>query len=496
MGEGGTRGEGLIPPPRRGAGIFFLRLLAGIVVLAVGIAFTRDLAAKSTEPPAPRPTATEAPSEDDAAGRGPRYVAREGAPTIYDAVDAVDDCAGTRRSFGPSSTAPGLADDVRRISRRVARLRGLAFERRVETRLVSRTEVGARFARGYRRQNSAREADASSRVLVTLGLLEPGTDLREQTVALVQQGVSGFYSPRREILYAGATAGVVAPFEEVVLAHELDHALVDQALGLPGTMSRDPLLSDVMLGHLALVEGDATLAMSKYGTARLTPEEIGSFLQRFGRIRYDAGDDVPYVLARSTEFPYYEGLLFVCLAWREGGWGRVDRLYALPPASSAEIVFPDRYPRFEPRLPKSPPSPRNGWEPLLDRSFGVFDLMLLLENADLVGTAETVVGGHAPAARGWAGGVLHSWARGDATAVHLALVDAGVRGEDGRRRRRLCRVLRGWYEDTFPDQGRDAVRGADVGWTGPRGAAGIRCDGASVRVAIGPGAGVVARLLR
>jgi hypothetical protein len=321
-----------------------------------------------------------------------------------------------------------------------------------------------------------------------------GIDLWTLSQQVAAGTAAGFYNPRTKRLYARASGETLTPYDEVVLAHEIDHALVDQVLRLPGTLGADPMLADVMLAHQALVEGDATLAMSKYGAGTLDQSALDAFLGRFSSPLITAYPGVPYFLQRGSGFPYYEGMLFACAAWKHGGWDAIDDMYRRPPGSTAEIVFPWRYSRdASGELPPSPPAPGGSWRRMLVASFGAFDLMVMLENADVLRTGRAVPGSHVRDVRGWNGGVLSAWGAGDRTAVHISLLDAGVT-RDERRRRGLCGVLRGWVERTFP--GAYPLQLDPDVWLLEEGFGGLRCDGSSVRLALAPSEGVVRALLR
>jgi hypothetical protein len=448
-------------------------------VLGAGAALVIDLAGKAdTTPPAAAsrsPTSTRPPSAEPDRPPMPAAPGR----TIYGSLDDLDECAHTARAMGAASRAPGSRDDIPGIARRLERIRKLEFESRVSTRLLPRDDVGARFVRGFRRDFTAAEADRQARVFEALGLVPEALDLREAAARLFRAGVAGFYDRRSERLFAAATEGGLSAFDEVVLAHELDHALVDQTLGLPRTTSGEPLLGDEMLAHQALAEGDATLAMSRYAWARLGAEATAAFLTRFSGAPVTPPEDVPYVLLRTSEFPYFEGLLLACTVWRRGGWAAVDELYERPPSSTAEVLFPALLrTRADPADAPPPGDPGPRWNRLWSGSLGAFDVMLLLENADVIATGSTRPGSHAGAVRGWAGGRLTAWARRPRTAVHLGLVDAGV-ATGSRTRRRLCAALRGWVAGPPPDA-----------------AARLACRGSSVELALGPSGRLVRHLLR
>ncbi|MFN2587695.1 MAG: hypothetical protein ABR613_06235 [Actinomycetota bacterium] len=437
--------------------------------------------APGTPPPSPPP---EEPSE-------PELVVDAAAPTVYDAIDDVPKCATSRRPYPDPSGAAGFEDDVERISRSVERIRELEFERAIDTRVVPAEEVGRRYAASTARGYSPVQADGDRRWMAVLRLAPEDVDLRTLAVDVARETAAGFYNPRKDRLFSRSSGGVLTPIDEVVLAHELDHALVDQVLRLPGTLSRDPMLSDVMLAHQALIEGDATLVMSRYGAGTLDRATLEGFLRRFSSPQIAAYPGVPWYLQRTSGFPYFEGLLFACDAWRRARWNAIDRMYRRPPASTAEIIFPSRYEeRAAGELPRPAGSPGWRWTELTVAQFGAFDLMLMLENADLLATGRVEPGSRVDDVRGWNGGVLNVWTKGAATAIHLSFLDAGV-FEGDRRRRDLCGVLRGWVRRTF-DSARQVGRSL---WELERGFAGLRCAGASVRLAIAPGPRPVRRTL-
>lgn len=477
--------------------VVVLRVVSAVVAVASLAALATNLVDKAGSP-AEQARATPSPEPSERRRKEPErpQPVPAGGSTVYDFQGGLDRCAIGSGGMAPASRGPGLGDDIRSISARVERLRRLGFTRRVDTTLVSRTEVGERFVRGYFRRYSGREAARDEQVLEALRLIPEGTDLRTLTSQFLAQGVAGFYNPRSDRLFAGSTGDALTPYDEVVLAHELGHALVEQELGLPRTLARNRMLADTMLAHQALAEGDASLVMGRYSARRFTPEAHDAFMARFTQKTVAPSPTIPYFLARASEFPYYEGLLFVCREWNRRGWDGVDALYARPPATTAQVLFPTRYLEDDAaRLPAAPGLPGPRWKAVPASSFGAFDLMLLLENADLLSAGETVPGSHVNAVRGWAGGVLRAWLRGPKATIHLALVDAGVATERGPRRR-LCRVVRGWLHETFPDASPAGPRDRSTeAWRMDGDLAALRCNGPNVELAKGPSK-IVRRVLR
>ena len=64
-----------------------------------------------------------------------------------------------------------------------------------------------------------------------LGLIEPDDDVRALAGSIFGEGVAGYYDPRtqRMRIVEGAAPG---PLADMVLAHELTHALEDQRFEL------------------------------------------------------------------------------------------------------------------------------------------------------------------------------------------------------------------------------------------------------------------------
>ena len=98
-------------------------------------------------------------------------------------------------------------------------------------------------------------ARADEEVLKLLGLIEPGRRPAHVSASVFGEGVAGYYDPRSKRLriVSGTTPDALS---EMVLAHELTHALEDQRFGLAVSEGET---DDAALARLALVEGTAML---------------------------------------------------------------------------------------------------------------------------------------------------------------------------------------------------------------------------------------------
>ena len=202
---------------------------------------------------------------------------------------------------------------------------------------------------------------------------------------------------------SGAATGTRV-LAEIVLAHELTHALEDQRFGLrlAGAVGDD----DAQLAYLALVEGSATALMLRYAQRYFTAEEaLGGLL---GSAFQDTGDLPPFLEAQLV-FPYEGGRAFVEDLVRRGGgsWKLVDVADRFrPPASTEQILHPDAYLRVEQpvRVPLALGSVLgSGWTRAAAGTWGE------LQTRELLATAGG--GGAAAAAQGWGGDRYELWRR-------------------------------------------------------------------------------------
>lgn len=387
--------------------------------------------------------------------------------------------------FGSGEDLTGsLGEQIAQIARSVEELRELRFTTEVIPTLLSPADFAERVAATVRAEYPAADADIDGRYLAALGAIPAGTDLLELQAELLAGQVAGFYDPDTgELVVPDDGDGVLDASERLILAHELDHALTDQALGLPAIDV--PTDWDGNLARSALAEGDATLLMQRYAATQLSVlDQLGQMLDPDVVASQQQLDATPPYLRRELMFPYTDGLGYVCDAYLAGEWRAVDADYATPPASTAEILFPERA-DLRPRDAGDLRGPGGAWTVVRTDTIGVAQLLWLFEapggdeSAGLPDAREAV--------RAWDGGEVLVATRGDDTAVGLALVDGSASGA-------LCRAVDTWYGASFDDDVRSAT-GGTVTFDGGRQAAVLECRGDEVRLGIGPDPATAAALI-
>ena len=268
-------------------------------------------------------------------------------------------------------------ETLERDMREVERIRHLSFTAPVASETITRAELPARL-RVQIQKGLTYSFGEYEEMLRALYLVEPGSgDLMSPLLALLQSQVLAYYDPDTDRFYfvdsmpEGLNPGMPADvMRDIVVIHELVHALQDQRRDLAAS---DRLLRDDWDGGLALhavLEGEASLVMLAAAVEKagmpfddLVANEalLNAAMGSIAAAAVDGGD-APKYFVESLKFPYIEGLRFVLAAYRRGGWKEVDRLLVDPPQSTREVLHPDEYfARTASLAPFVPRIPRNGF---------------------------------------------------------------------------------------------------------------------------------------
>ncbi|MHC3436726.1 Hvo_1808 family surface protein [Natrialbaceae archaeon A-gly3] len=221
---------------------------------------------------------------------------------------------------------------VYRSMARVEVIRELTFQEAVPVEVITREQFQA--------ENGESFVDLEDEELFqnvryeTLFMIDRETDAVEEYEALYSGSVAGYYDPETDEVVVVSEDEETPEMDEVILGHELLHALQDQHFDL-STYDAETL--DGSSAELGLIEGDAVWVEREY--ERRCSFEWDCVLPAGGDGDVSAFDRGLFL----TVFqPYSDGPAYVeyLLDAEDGDWDAVNDAYDDPPASSSEVIRP------------------------------------------------------------------------------------------------------------------------------------------------------------
>ena len=249
-------------------------------------------------------------------------------------------------------------DKLQEVKKGLAELRGLDFTSEVPIEVKSKAAIKKYLEASLIRDYGEDKLKNISLAYGKLGLLPEGLDLKEALLNLYTDQVVAFYDPKAKTLFlpaelVGGMAINAVQFlaqrdimGEMVLAHELTHALQEQHFSIGGKLE---ILGndDKTLALRCVVEGDALLAGFGYLFGFLDEENIAqvndSVLGNIDEARSTLSDEIPVAIMEQLLFQYYGGVSFISRYLNERGWLGINQIYSDPPLSTEQVLHPEKY---------------------------------------------------------------------------------------------------------------------------------------------------------
>lgn len=302
--------------------------------------------------------------------------------------------------LGAGAAAATQQDAYDRISGDMVRIRGLELVEPLDIAQQDRGELREYLLQSIEEEYPEEDQQRDLRIMVLFGLAEDGIDLGDLQTDLLGEQVAGYYDPETDemVVVTSNTSGDLSASDEVTFAHEVVHALQDQAFDLMSIQGED-LTDDQGLAITALIEGDATVGQIQYMV-----ENPGLLLELQAELEdLDTAvlDSAPRFLSETLYFPYEGGADFVTVLYDVGGWDLVNEAYSNLPQSTEQILHPEKYLDGEAPIEvvAIDPSPIVGdeWEVLDVNTFGELIIGIFLDSGHV--RPSTAL----EAAEGWGG---------------------------------------------------------------------------------------------
>jgi hypothetical protein len=397
------------PPSESSRPFWPIALVLGaliVVAAAIGVWAFLDRGPAATPTPAAVATPTPVPAATPPAASPTPDATPNGAPTAA----PVDGTPG-----------PDVRAQIEAIVAQIPGLRQLDELRDVPYEFVTRAQFQDDLQDLIADETDPEQLALEERLLKRLGLLPPEMDLGEALLELYGSQVAAFYRPDTGAFYIIGEHQSLAPFDRMVVAHEYTHALQDQHFDLEGSRITDPSEGDAALAQLAAIEGDATLLMFYWGLQNLTQQELTGLGDSLNPADLELLEAMPPILRRQLEFPYSEGFLFSLEVFTSspGGWAAIDETLRNPPATTEQILHPEKYFAGEAAVPVEIPdlsvSLGSGWTRTYEQTMGELNLQVWVGGGEE--PIETFPGmppeqPHADVAAGWGGDRLAMYESG------------------------------------------------------------------------------------
>ena len=243
------------------------------------------------------------------------------------------------------------------VAKEVAKVRGLRLKKKIPNEVVDRAELRKRLLEEASEDKTAADTAARGIELQRWGLVPLGYDYTARLVDLLADQIAGYYDSKTKKLTILDTAGSDPAWAEMVLAHELDHGLQDQAFDLDKFEKLPDDDTDALTARHALVEGDGVALMIEVMLARegisspwSVPEAADQVIQamsapngQIGGAPKDSLDESPLAIREEMLFPYRDGFAFVTALRRTKPWSAIDAAFRRPPRSTEQIMHVDKY---------------------------------------------------------------------------------------------------------------------------------------------------------
>lgn len=309
-----------------------------------------------------------------------------------------DDTADVTTSAPGVTVAPGaIEDEVRDLIAAAESVRGLPFLEEPTITIVSAAELADRVRQQIEEDLDPIDVAVAQRLYELLGLLDGTIDLGQAYADLYAEQVGGYYdSETGEMVIMGGSS--LSPLTKSIVVHELVHALTDQHYSFAALVDDlwDAERFDEAAAIQALVEGDATYHQLLYLQTLPIDQQVEA-IQESLAVETSVLDSLPGWFAEDLTFPYNSGFGFVERLIGEGGVVLVNRAYERFPATTEQILHPEKYLIGEPAMAVTLAAVEiPGYAVYEEGSFGEWNTRLLL--LDGIADGDAIV-----AAAGWGG---------------------------------------------------------------------------------------------
>ena len=341
--------------------------------------------------PTPVPTLTPTPPPTNTPAPTPTFAPD---PIILPTVEIIYETP------TPTSAFPTDLDQrLDSITYKTSVVRDLPTTELVPYELIDQAEFRRMFQEDL--EEDAKELALDTRLYQRLGILGPNDDLAQLLTDVFSDIVLGFYETDDNRMYIISDKEAFSLNDRLTVAHEVTHALQQYEFDIGGLLDELEGYDDRRMALRSLIEGDALISELLYMLIYFDEDEQTEVESNRGNQDLTAFRAAPVFIQNTITFPYTGGYQFaVYLYLKNNDFSSINLAYDALPASTEQIIHPEKYDAAEEPIEISVPDPtellRTGWAEIDRNVMGELFLRSYLES-DL--DRETA----AAAAAGWGG---------------------------------------------------------------------------------------------
>lgn len=314
--------------------------------------------------------------------------------------------------------------EIEDITADVSEVRQLPEQHPIALTVISRDELREDYRGLIESDYPKDEQYADMREMLAFGLIDEPMDLGDLYSELYGEQVLGYYDSetgKMVVVRDNDQSGAFTAMEQVTYAHEIVHALQDQNFDLDsGELGRTDVSDDRSLAVTALIEGDASFTEVRYIIER--PSLLDAYLAEAENAEFDTSslDAAPFIISDTLLFPYNQGYTFVEAIYNDGGFSAVDAAFQNPPASTEQILHPEKYLAGEQPIDVQvndfSGALGDDWTVWDTNTYGEYQIQVILQNSSMSDQQAEV------AASGWGGDTYVVAGTEDEDAIHWVTV--------------------------------------------------------------------------
>ena len=265
----------------------------------------------------------------------------------HDSAASLEDSVPGASSHNEQQAPSDVLAQADEILRKMSAITGLPIKSPVNKKIVGREQVRKILVHNLHTDYTPNDIHVQEATLRAFGLISKGFNLEDFLVSFYTEQLAGFYDPETKTMYIADW--IPADMQEMVLSHELTHALQDQNFNLAQYMKAVKTNDDAEAARQAVVEGYATAAMFQTvldGVPISNLPSLGAMIGpaiRQQMAEFPVFSKAPFFFKLEALFPYIQGASFIVNGLRQADWKTLDELFTSPPSSTKALYQPDAY---------------------------------------------------------------------------------------------------------------------------------------------------------